>query len=93
MGREGNDIVGENVDISLRMGGLNDSALVACKIVDLTRVVTPEECNCFAVRAAARHVSQSYDPRERPTHATTLKLIGTLSTIFSRYYAEQTLAA
>jgi hypothetical protein len=22
---------------------------------------TPEECNCFAVRAAARHVSQSYD--------------------------------
>jgi DNA-binding MarR family transcriptional regulator len=21
----------------------------------------PEECNCFAVRAAARHVSQSYD--------------------------------
>ena len=22
---------------------------------------TPEECNCFAVRATARHVSQSYD--------------------------------
>jgi DNA-binding MarR family transcriptional regulator len=22
---------------------------------------TPEECNCFAVRAAARHMSQSYD--------------------------------
>ena len=21
----------------------------------------PEECNCFAVRAAARHVTQSYD--------------------------------
>ncbi len=33
------DIVGENVDISLRMGGLNDSALVARKIIDLTRVV------------------------------------------------------
>jgi DNA-binding transcriptional LysR family regulator len=33
------DIVGENVDISLRIGGLNDSALVARKIIDLTRVV------------------------------------------------------
>ena len=28
---------------------------------------TPEECNCFAVRAAARHVSQSYDRFLAPT--------------------------
>ena len=27
----------------------------------------PEECNCFAVRAAARHVSQSYDRFLAPT--------------------------
>ena len=27
----------------------------------------PEECNCFAVRAAARHVSQSYDRLLAPT--------------------------
>ena len=26
----------------------------------------PEECNCFAVRAAARHVSQSYDRFSAP---------------------------
>src|SRR2546427_2085702 len=26
-----------------------------------------EECNCFAVRAAARHVSQSYDQFLAPT--------------------------
>src|SRR5215470_9659390 len=32
------DILGENVDVSLRMGSLNDSALVARKIVDLRRV-------------------------------------------------------
>jgi DNA-binding MarR family transcriptional regulator len=28
---------------------------------------TPEECNCFAVRAAARHVSQCYDRFLAPT--------------------------
>jgi len=33
------DLVGENLDVSLRMGPLEDSALVACKIVDLSRVV------------------------------------------------------
>src|SRR5713101_3154277 len=27
----------------------------------------PEECNCFAVRAAARHVSQCYDQFLAPT--------------------------
>ena len=43
------DIVGENVDISLRMGELNDSALVARKIVDLSRVV------CASPGYLARH--------------------------------------
>jgi len=33
------DVVGENLDVSLRMGQLNDSALVARKIVDLPRIV------------------------------------------------------
>lgn len=33
------DIIGEGVDISLRVGPLNDSHLIARKIVDLTRVV------------------------------------------------------
>jgi DNA-binding transcriptional LysR family regulator len=33
------DLIGENVDVSLRMGPLNDSGLVARKIVDLNRVV------------------------------------------------------
>jgi DNA-binding transcriptional LysR family regulator len=33
------DLVGENVDVSLRMGPLEDSGLVSRKIVDLTRVV------------------------------------------------------
>jgi DNA-binding transcriptional LysR family regulator len=43
------DILGENVDISLRMGDLNDSALVARKIVDLTRIV------CASPSYLARH--------------------------------------
>jgi DNA-binding MarR family transcriptional regulator len=29
--------------------------------------VTPQECNCFAVRSAARHVSQFYDQALAPT--------------------------
>jgi DNA-binding transcriptional LysR family regulator len=33
------DLVGENVDVSLRMGPLEDSGLVSRKIVDLTRIV------------------------------------------------------
>jgi DNA-binding transcriptional LysR family regulator len=43
------DIAGENVDISLRMGALNDSALVTRKIVDLTRIV------CASPSYLARH--------------------------------------
>jgi len=34
----------------------------------------PEECNCFAVRAAARHVSQSYDQFLAPTGLRTTQL-------------------
>src|SRR6516165_12607263 len=33
------DIIGENVDISLRIGALNDSALIARKIVNVPRIV------------------------------------------------------
>jgi DNA-binding transcriptional LysR family regulator len=43
------DIIGENVDISLRMGGLNDTALVARKIVNLRRIV------CASPSYLARH--------------------------------------
>src|SRR6266581_669361 len=43
------DLVGENVDISLRMGPLDDSGLVSRKIVDLTRVV------CASPSYLARH--------------------------------------
>jgi DNA-binding transcriptional LysR family regulator len=43
------DIVGENVDISQRIGALNDSALIARKIVDLTRIV------CASPRYLACH--------------------------------------
>jgi DNA-binding transcriptional LysR family regulator len=43
------DLIGENVDIALRTGHLSDSALVARKIVDLTRVV------CASPKYLARH--------------------------------------
>jgi len=43
------DVVGENLDVSLRMGQLNDSALVARKIVDLPRIV------CASPDYIARH--------------------------------------
>jgi DNA-binding transcriptional LysR family regulator len=43
------DIMSENVDISLRMGGLIDSALIARKIVDLPRIV------CASPSYLARH--------------------------------------
>jgi DNA-binding MarR family transcriptional regulator len=34
----------------------------------------PEECNCFAVRAAARHISQSYDQFLAPSGLRTTQL-------------------
>src|SRR5258707_2929483 len=43
------DLVGENVDVSLRMGPLEDSGLVSRKIVDLRRVV------CASPSYLARH--------------------------------------
>lgn len=43
------DIVGENVDISLRIGALSDSAPIARKIIDLTRTV------CASPSDLARH--------------------------------------
>jgi DNA-binding transcriptional LysR family regulator len=43
------DLIGENVDISLRIGPLKDSGLVVRKIVDLTRVV------CASPSYIARH--------------------------------------
>jgi DNA-binding transcriptional LysR family regulator len=33
------DLIADNVDVALQVGQLNDSSLVACKIVDLTQVV------------------------------------------------------
>jgi DNA-binding MarR family transcriptional regulator len=38
-------------------------------------VVTTEECNCFAVRAAARHVTQFYDQFLAPTGLRTTKFL------------------
>ena len=43
------DLVGENVDVSLRIGPLEDSALVSHKIVDLSRIV------CASPAYLARH--------------------------------------
>jgi DNA-binding transcriptional LysR family regulator len=53
------DIIGENVDVSLRMGALEDSALVARKIVELPRIV------CASPSYLARH--------GRPARPTQLK--------------------
>ena len=43
------DLIGDNVDIALRVGQLNDSTLVARKIVDLTQVV------CASPKYLAEH--------------------------------------
>jgi DNA-binding transcriptional LysR family regulator len=43
------DVIGENVDVALRIGRLNDSTLVARKIVDLKRIV------CASPKYIARH--------------------------------------
>ena len=43
------DLIGENVDIALRVGKLNDSTLVARKIVDLRRII------CASPSYIARH--------------------------------------
>jgi DNA-binding MarR family transcriptional regulator len=36
-------------------------------VMAIDTLPSPEECNCFAVRAAARHVTQAYDQFLAPT--------------------------
>ena len=52
------DVIADNIDIALRVGRLNDSTLVARKIVDLTQVV------CASPKYLARH--------DRPAHPSDL---------------------
>jgi len=56
------DLVGENVDVSLRMGPLEDSGLVSRKIVDLSRVV------CASPGYLARH-GRPAEPADLVRHA------------------------
>lgn len=56
------DLVGENVDVSLRMGPLEDSGLVSRKIVDLSRVV------CASPGYLARH-GRPEEPADLVRHA------------------------
>jgi len=56
------DLIGENVDVSLRMGPLEDSGLVSRKIVDLRRVV------CASPRYLARH-GRPVEPTDLLRHA------------------------
>src|SRR5256885_4969411 len=48
------DLIGENVDVSLRMGPLEDSGLVSRKIVDLSRVVCARRSGTTTVWSRAR---------------------------------------
>src|SRR5882762_4101223 len=56
------DLIGENVDVSLRMGPLGDSGLVSRKIVDLSRVV------CASPGYLARH-GRPAEPADLVRHA------------------------
>jgi DNA-binding transcriptional LysR family regulator len=56
------DLIGDNVDIALRVGQLNDSTLVACKIVDLTQVV------CASPKYLAAH-GRPIHPSDLARHA------------------------
>jgi DNA-binding transcriptional LysR family regulator len=56
------DIVGENIDVSLRMGPLEDSGLVSRKIVDLTRIV------CASPSYLAKH-GRPVEPSDLVRHA------------------------
>jgi DNA-binding transcriptional LysR family regulator len=56
------DLVGENVDVSLRMGPLEDSGLVSRKIVDLCRIV------CASPSYLARH-GRPAEPADLVRHA------------------------
>jgi DNA-binding transcriptional LysR family regulator len=55
------DLIGDNVDVALRVGQLNDSTLVACKIVDLTQVV------CASPKYFAAH-GRPIEPSELSQH-------------------------
>src|SRR5215510_4430366 len=56
------DLIGDNVDIALKVGRLNDSSLVACKIVDLTQVV------CASPKYLATH-GRPRKPSDLTRHA------------------------
>jgi DNA-binding transcriptional LysR family regulator len=56
------DLVGENMDVSLRIGPLGDSGLVSRKIVDLSRVV------CASPSYLSRH-GQPAEPADLVRHA------------------------
>jgi len=56
------DLIGENVDVSLRIGPLEDSGLVSRKIVDLSRIV------CASPDYLARH-GRPAEPADLVRHA------------------------
>jgi DNA-binding transcriptional LysR family regulator len=56
------DLIADNIDIALRVGRLDDSTLVACKIVDLTQVV------CASPKYLARH-GRPVRPSDLARHA------------------------
>ena len=56
------DMIGDNVDIALQVGRLNDSSLVACKIVNLTQVV------CASPKYLAAH-GRPVKPSDLVRHA------------------------
>jgi DNA-binding transcriptional LysR family regulator len=56
------DLIADNVDIALHVGQLNDSSLIACKIVDLTRVV------CASPKYLAAH-GRPVNPSDLARHA------------------------
>jgi len=56
------DLIADNIDIALRVGRLDDSALVASKIVDLTQVV------CASPKYLARH-GRPVHPSDLARHA------------------------
>jgi len=56
------DLIGDNIDIALRVGPLNDSTLIACRIVNLTQVV------CASPKYLARH-GRPVRPSDLTRHA------------------------
>lgn len=56
------DLIGDNIDIALRVGPLSNSTLIACRIVDLTQVV------CASPKYLARH-GRPVQPSDLARHA------------------------